>query len=91
MCKASQILTESLGSGAFKHPDDDSLNRHVLSAGARWIGVGWRLDKVKGKSLPIDAAIALAMALRVLVEAGELTTTDPPRAAAPSAQVMFAR
>lgn len=68
MCKASQILSEAIAAGTLEHPDDDALNRHVLSAAARFYGVGWRLVKQRGKSLPIDAAIALAMALRVLAE-----------------------
>ena len=64
MCKASQILSETIANGDLEHPDDDALTRHVLSAGAKFFGVGWRLVKQKNKSLPIDAAVALAMALR---------------------------
>jgi len=41
-------------------------NRHVTPAAAKFYGVGWRLVKRAGKSNPIDAGIALAMALRVL-------------------------
>ena len=41
-------------------------NRHVTPAAAKFYGVGWRLVKQAGKSNPIDAGIALAMALRVL-------------------------
>lgn len=42
------------------------MTRHVLSAAAKFYGVGWRFVKPK-KGLPIDAAIALAMAHRVLL------------------------
>jgi hypothetical protein len=44
------------------------LNRQVLAAAAKFYGVGWRLVKQRGKSLPIDASVALAMALRVMAE-----------------------
>jgi hypothetical protein len=50
----------------FVQPDDEELNRHVLSAAAKFYGVGWRFVKPKGKALPIDGAVALAMAVRVL-------------------------
>ena len=59
-----------------EHPDDDELNRHVLSAVPRQLPVGWRLVKPKGKNLPIDGAIALAMALRVLTAVDD-TPTEP--------------
>lgn len=75
MCKASQGLSESIASRSIEHPDDPDLTRHVLSAGAKFYGVGWRLVKQRGKNLPIDAAVALAMALRVL--ASSVSTTDP--------------
>lgn len=66
MCKASQGLAEAISTGAIEHPDDPALTKHVLSAAARFYGVGWRFVKAKGSKLPIDACIALAMAVRVL-------------------------
>lgn len=71
MCKASQMLSETISAGDLEHPDDDSLNRHVLSAAARFYGIGWRFIKAKGKTLPIDGVIALAMAVRVLAATAE--------------------
>ena len=38
----------------------------MLAAAARFVGAAWRFDKRKGKGLPIDAVVALAMAVRVL-------------------------
>lgn len=92
MCRASQVLSESIAARAVEHPDDEILNRHVLAAAARFHGVGWRLTKRKGKNLPIDAAVALAMALRVL----QSTETQPAAETddsvrGPSAAVTFAR
>lgn len=66
MCQASQMLAEAIAEGTLEHPDDHRLSRHVLSAAARFYGVGWRFVKPAKKNLPIDAAIALAMGLRVL-------------------------
>ena len=66
MCDASQQLAEAIATGRLEHPDDEGLTRHVLSAAAKFYGVGWRFVKQGRKSLPIDACIALAMALRVL-------------------------
>jgi phage terminase large subunit-like protein len=77
MCKASQLLAETIATGGLEHPNDAQLNRHVLSAAARFYGVGWRFVKQKARPLPIDACVALAMALRVLVaETQTATTTD---------------
>ena len=76
MCQASQILAETIATGQLQHPNDDALNRHVLAAGAKFYGVGWRLVKQRGKSLPIDASVALAMALRVMAEEQKTTTTS---------------
>jgi phage terminase large subunit-like protein len=66
MCHASQLLAESIASGEIEHPDDPELNRHVLAAAAKFVGASWRLVKPARKKLPIDGAIALAMAVRVL-------------------------
>lgn len=68
MCAASQILSEAVAAGQLEHPDDDQLNRQVLAAAPKFYGVGWRLVKQRGKSLPIDASVALAMSLRVMAE-----------------------
>lgn len=89
MCKASQILAEAVSAGQLQHPDDDAFNRQVLAAGAKFMGVGWRLVKQRGKTLPIDAAVALAMALRVLAE-GQETTTPSSDVTVSSSQIITA-
>lgn len=66
MCRASQLLSETIASRQLEHPDDAAFNRHVFAAGAKFVGASWRLAKQRGKSLPIDGVIALAIALRVL-------------------------
>jgi hypothetical protein len=66
MCRASQMLAEAIAEQALEHPDDEGLNRHVLSAAAKFYGVGWRFVKQGRKNLPLDACVALAMAVRVL-------------------------
>ena len=73
MCAASQRLAEVVAAGKLRHPDDEGLNRHVLSATARFVGEMWRLVKPRGKKLPIDAAIATAMAVETLAR------REPPR------------
>lgn len=90
MCKASQALSESISGGLLEHPDDEALNRQLLSAGAKFYGVGWRLVKQRGKNLPIDASVALAMALRVLT-ATEQTPKPSPNVRGPSNTIEFAR
>lgn len=76
MCHASQILSEQIAAGMLEHPgDDEGLTRHVLSASAKFVGTGWRLVKRRKSPLPIDAAVALAMALRVMAE-GQTTETN---------------
>lgn len=89
MCRASQVLSEAISGEQLEHPDDEDFNRQVLSAGAKFVGVGWRLVKQRGKNLPIDAAVALAMALRVLT-ATEQQPTTPGEARVPSSTVVLA-
>ena len=88
MCAASQILSEAIAAKQLEQPDDDALNRQVLAAGAKFHGVGWRLVKQRGKSLTIDAAVALAMALRVMAEVGK-TETDTGTATVADSTVNF--
>jgi phage terminase large subunit-like protein len=66
MCAASQRLAETIAAGEIRHPDHEGLNRHVLSASAKFIGPVWRFVKPRGKKLPIDACIALAMGVEML-------------------------
>jgi phage terminase large subunit-like protein len=76
MCDASQQLAEAIAEGRIRHPDDAGLNAHVLAAAAKFIGVGWRLVKPTENNLPIDAAVALAMAIRVLNAIGGQASCD---------------
>jgi phage terminase large subunit-like protein len=81
MCKASQRLAEAISSERLRHPADVTLSAHVLSCGVRTVGEGWRLAKQKGSSAPIDAAVALAMALSAGLDdvgAGGEPPSEPP-------------
>ena len=90
MCRASQGLAEVIASGEFEHPDDHEFNRHVLGAAARFVGVGWRFTKQKGQSArPIDAVIATAIAVRVLLTSPENTASDQSEARGPSSTVAY--
>ena len=66
MAAASELLRSLVAEGALQHPDDEELTRHVLAAVPRELLIGWRLSRPKGKNLPIDGSVALAMAVRVL-------------------------
>ncbi len=77
MSRASQRLAEMIASGRLKHPDDESLNAHLLACGVRQIGEGWRLAKQPGSRAPIDAAVALAMALSAGLDDGG--GDEPPK------------
>ena len=88
MCDASQQLAQAIAEGDLEHPDDEELTRHVLAASARFYGVGWRLVKPAKKNLPIDGAVALAMAVRVLLAHG--TAEPSPEVTAPSNAPIFA-
>lgn len=66
MALAAQRLSDAISAGRIQHPDDPTLNAHVLAAAAKSVGEGWRFVKQRRKQMPIDGAIALAMALSVL-------------------------
>ncbi len=66
MILAAQRLTGAIGERQLRHPDDLILNAHTLGAGVRPVGEAWRLTKNPGGQ-KIDAAIALAMAVSVLL------------------------
>ncbi len=67
MAMAAQRLSEAIATGKIRHPDDEALNAHVLAASARPVGEGWRLVKARKSAAPIDAAIALAMAVSTVI------------------------
>ncbi len=69
MCLASQRLAEAIAAHRIRHPDHEELTRHVLGASAKWVGPKWRFAKPRGKEgQKIDAVIALAMAISVIVD-----------------------
>lgn len=73
MAAAAERLAEAVRSGGLTHPADERLTAHVLAAVAkRTTGEKWRLVK---RRKPVDAAIALAMA--VSVAAGVLERPAP--------------
>ncbi|MCB0865495.1 MAG: terminase family protein [Solirubrobacterales bacterium] len=76
MSQASALLSEAIAAGQLEHPDDPALTKHVLSATAKFIGTGWRFTKQRGKAHPIDAVIALAMAVRVLLSVEDSRQPD---------------
>lgn len=69
-------LTEQLASGKVRHPDDPTLNAHVLAAAARPVGEGWRFIKQRQKKLPIDGVIAAGMALSTIIGEDDQPSTD---------------
>jgi len=67
MCLAASRLSEAIAAGRIQHPDQPTLNAHVLTAGVRSVGEVWRYAKQQGRNAPIDALIALAMAHSTLI------------------------
>lgn len=68
MCKASMLVAAHVRLKAMRHPEDGpGLSAQVLAAWPRYHGgERWRFDKHPKLKKPIDAAVALAMALRTL-------------------------
>ncbi len=64
MTAASEGLHAAIVEQRLQHPGHPTLDRHVANAIARPTGRGWRLDTASDEGdLPVDAAIALAMAV----------------------------
>lgn len=66
---AAQRLSEAISERRIEHPDDPTLNAHVLAASAKQEGERWKFVKGKRKRAPIDGVIALAMAHSTLTAA----------------------
>lgn len=77
MALAAQRLQEAIAGRKLRHPDDPGLNAHVLAATARPVGEAWRFVKPRKGSAPIDAVIALSMAISTLI--GEDQQPEPGR------------
>jgi phage terminase large subunit-like protein len=67
MALAAARLQEAIASKTLRHPDDEELNHHVLSAVPVNVGEGYRFRKSRRDGPPIDALIALAMAHSAMV------------------------
>jgi phage terminase large subunit-like protein len=71
MALAAQRLTTAIAKGqgpnGLRHPNHPELNRHVLAAGAKPVGEGFKFVKPRRKRRPIDGVVALAMALSTAV------------------------
>ncbi len=76
MSVASRALYELISSGRLRHDGDRTLRAHVLAAVAKQTERAWRLVKDRTSRQPIDAVIALAMA----VAAMESPAPEAPRA-----------
>jgi phage terminase large subunit-like protein len=68
---AAQRLSEAVSGCRISHPDDATLNAHVLAAAAKQDGERWKFIKGKRKRAPIDGVIALAMAHSTLIAADQ--------------------
>lgn len=78
MALAAQRFHEVIAARRIVHPDDTVLNAHVLAAARRpGPGEGWRLEKPRKGKKVIDACVALAMAVSVLVGERNTTTLSP--------------
>jgi phage terminase large subunit-like protein len=66
---AAQRLSEAISERRIAHPDDPTLNAHVLAAAAKQEGERWKFVKGKRRRAPIDGVIALAMAHSTLLGA----------------------
>lgn len=65
---ASKDLYEAINGGTLEHDGDPVLRSHVLAAGSKQAGEGWRFSKAASKK-HIDALIAVMMGLACLDDA----------------------
>jgi phage terminase large subunit-like protein len=65
MAHASANLYRVIESGGLVHDGDPALRSHVMAGVTKETERGWRLQKDPRRSAPIDALIALAMAVQV--------------------------
>lgn len=71
MALAAQRLNEAISGARIRHPDDSELTAQILAAAYRPVGEGWRFIKRKKNKAPIDATIALCMAVNTIVGGDE--------------------
>ena len=72
MVPASQLLFDLIVEGKLRAGNDPALTEQVLAAGIRDTARGWRLEKRKSQK-PIDAVVALAMAVQLAEWEAELS------------------
>lgn len=73
LCGASMRFAELVGARMIRHPDDEELTAHVLTASAKLIGERWRFARPRGQRKPIDALTAAMIAVDTLA------SQPPPR------------
>jgi phage terminase large subunit-like protein len=63
LCGASMRFAELVAAGQLRHPGDETLTRHVLTASAKFVGEHWRFGRPSGARQPIDALTAAMIAV----------------------------
>lgn len=66
MALAAARVQQAIAERTLRHPDDEQLTQHVLGAGARPVGEGFRFVKTRKGGPPIDALIALTLAVNTM-------------------------
>lgn len=75
MVPASQNLYDLVMAGRLRHGGVEEITEQVMAAGIRETARGWRLEKKKS-SAPIDAVIALAIAVQLAEWEADLATPN---------------
>lgn len=88
MVPACQTAYQLVCDRSVAHDNDPVLTDHVLSAQPRDVDGGWRLSKGKSRR-PIDACIALVMAVAAAAAPAELAGVVATAPAAPDAGSIF--
>jgi hypothetical protein len=65
MAVASQLMYRLIDEGTIAHDGDQILRSHVLAGGVKQTERGWRLVKNPRAKKPIDALIAMTIALSI--------------------------
>lgn len=67
MVPASQSLYEQIMGDRIVHDGDEEMRRHIRSVVAKTKERGWRISRPAGTDKHVDAAVAMAMAVRLLL------------------------
>ena len=87
MVAASTALYDALRNGRLEAYPADDIREHILFAAAKLHGSGFRIVKLDESTRPVDAAIALSMALLDAVERGGEDTSKEQVIASPFGQL----